>query len=59
VIVAVVLEATGLVVTGNVAVVAPARTVTLANTWTAAVFKLISVTTTPPEGAGLTKATVP
>ena len=58
-IVTAVLEVTGLVVAVKVAVVAPAGTVTDAGTWAAAVRLLVSVTTTPPVGAGLFKVTVP
>ena len=54
-----VLLATGLVVMVNVAVVAPAATVTLAGACAAAVLLLESVTTAPPAGAGLSSVTVP
>ena len=53
------LLATGLVVAVNVAVVAPAATVTLAGTCAAAVLLLESVTTAPPTGAGPFNITVP
>ena len=53
------LLATGLVVVVNVAVVAPAATITLTGTWAAAVLLLESVTTAPPTGAGPFKVTVP
>jgi hypothetical protein len=53
------LLATGLVVTGNVAVVAFAATVTLAGTVEAAVLLLDSVTTAPAAGAGPFNVTVP
>jgi len=53
------LRATGLVVTGNVAVVWPASTVTVAGTWAAAVLLLSTVTTAPPRGAGPLNVTVP
>ena len=53
------MDATGLVVTVNVAVVAPAATVTLAETCAAAVLLLDSVTTAPPVGAGPFNVTVP
>ncbi len=46
-------------VTGNVAVVVPADTVTLAGTWAAAVLLLTKVTTAPPRGAGPLNVTVP
>jgi hypothetical protein len=59
VIVTTVLEVTGLVVAVNVAVVAPASTVTVAGTWAAAVLLEVKLTTTPPVGAGLSKVTVP
>ena len=51
--------ATGVVVTENVAVVAPAATVTLGCTCAAAVLLLDSVTMAPPEGAAEAKVTVP
>ena len=51
--------ATGLVLTVNVAVVAPAATVTLAGTCAAAVLLLDNVTTAPPVGAALLRVTVP
>ena len=51
--------ATGLVVTVNVAVVAPATTVTLAGTCAAAVLLLDRVTTAPPAGARPFSVTVP
>jgi hypothetical protein len=54
-----VLVATGMVVTVNVAVVAPPATATLAGTVAAAVLLLLSVTTTPPVGAGPFSVTVP
>ena len=50
---------TALVVMVNVAVVAPAATVTLAGACAAAVLLLESVTTAPPAGAGLSSVTVP
>lgn len=52
-------EATGNVVTWNVAVVAPADTVTLIGTVAAAVLLLVRVTTAPPEGAAAFSAKVP
>ena len=48
-----------LVVTVNVALVAPAATVTLDVTLAAAVLLLESVTCTPPAGAGPLSETVP
>src|SRR3974390_3474374 len=54
-----VFEPTGLVVTGNVAVVAFAATVTLAGTCVAPVLLLDRVTTAPPVGAGPFRVTVP
>jgi hypothetical protein len=53
------LLATGLVVIANVAVVAPASTVTLAGTCAAVVLPLESATTDPPAGAGPVIFTVP
>src|SRR5205814_2098839 len=52
---------TTLVVTGNVAIVAPAATVTEPETGTvaAAPLLLLSVTTAPPTGAALVSVTVP
>ena len=47
------------VATANVAVVAPAATVTLAGTVAADVLLLDSVTTAPPEGAPAVSVTVP
>ena len=54
-----VLLATRFVVTVNVAVLAPAATVTLASTVAAAVLLLLSVTTAPAVGAGQFSVTVP
>jgi hypothetical protein len=56
--VAVVTLPTAVVLTVNVAVVAPAATVTLAGT-VAAALSLDSATTAPPEGAELPSVTVP
>ena len=53
------LAVTGVVVTVNVALVAPAATVTFAGTVAAAVLLLVSVTTAPPAGAALFNVTVP
>ena len=53
-----VLATTDVVLMGNVAVVAPAATVTDAGT-TAAAELLVTVTTTPPAGAGEPSVTVP
>jgi hypothetical protein len=50
---------TVLVVTGNVAVVEPAGTVTFAPTCATAVSLLDSVTTAPPAGAAPVRVTVP
>ena len=51
--------ATGLVVIVNIAVVAPAGTVTLAGICAAAVLLLVRVTIAPPDGAGPVNFTVP
>src|SRR6266403_1428157 len=51
--------ATALVLTVNVALVAPAATVTLEGTLAAAVLLLESVTCAPPDGAGPLNVTVP
>jgi len=48
-----------LVLTANVALLAPAATVTLAGTVAAAVLPLIRETAAPPLGAGLLRVTVP
>ena len=53
------LAATGLVVTVNVAVVAPAATATLAGTCAAAALRLDRVTTAPLADAGPLSVTVP
>ena len=50
---------TGLVVAENVALVAPAATVTLAGTVAADVLSLPSNTTAPPPGAGPASVAVP
>jgi len=50
---------TALVLTVNVALVAPATTVTLEGTLPAAVLLLESVTSAPPDGAGPLSVTVP
>ena len=50
---------TALVLTVNIALVAPAAIVTLAGTLAAAVLLLDSVTCAPPDGAGPLKVTVP
>lgn len=47
------------VATANVALVAPAATVTLAGTAATAVLLLVSDTTAPPDGAPLDNVTVP
>src|SRR5262249_1269708 len=54
-----VVAVTAVVVTVNVALVAPAATVTLAGTVPAPLFELDSVTTVPPAGAAALKVTVP
>ena len=54
-----VLLATAFVVTWSVAVVAFAATVTLPGTLATDVLLLPNVTTTPPEGAGPLRVTVP
>lgn len=59
VMVTLVVFATPLLVTVKDAVVAPARTVTLAGTCAAAVLPLLSVTTDPPVGAAAFRVTVP
>jgi hypothetical protein len=50
---------TALVLTVNVALLAPAATVAVAGTVAAAVLPLISETTAPPVGAGPLSVTVP
>jgi hypothetical protein len=57
--VSVVFEATELVVTVKVAVVALAATVTVGGTCAAALLPLDRVTTAPPAGAGPLSVTVP
>ena len=52
-------EATALVLTVNVALVAPAATVTLDGTLAAVVLLLESVTSAPPDGAAPLSVTVP
>ena len=52
-------EVTALVVAVNVALVAPAGTVTLAGTVTRAGWMFDSVTTAPPAGAGVPRITLP
>src|SRR3954454_6790968 len=52
-------EMTGVVVTANDAVVAPAPTVTEAGTAATVVLLLVSVTTAPPAGAGPFSVTLP
>jgi hypothetical protein len=51
--------ATALVITENVAVVAPAATVTLAGTCAAVVLLLVNPTVAPPVGAAPLNVTVP
>jgi hypothetical protein len=51
-------EATALVLTANVALVAPAATVTLEGTLAAVVLLLESATCAPPDGAGPLNVTV-
>jgi hypothetical protein len=51
-------EATELVLTANVALVAPAATVTLEGTLAAVVLLLESITCAPPDGAGPLNVTV-
>lgn len=51
--------ATEFVLTVNVALVAPAATVTLEGTVATVVLLLVSATCAPPEGAGPLKVTVP
>ena len=50
---------TTLVLTANVALLAPAATITLAGTRAAVVLLLESATCAPPAGAGLLNVTVP
>ena len=52
-------EATALVLTANIALVAPAATVTLEGTLAAFVLLLKSATCAPPDGAGPLSVTVP
>jgi hypothetical protein len=59
VIVTAVSEATEPVVAVKAADDAPAGTVTVAGTWAAAVLLEVKLTTAPPVGAGLSRATVP
>ncbi len=58
-IVTLVFAVTALVVTLNVALVAPAAIVTLAGTLAVAVLLLVSVTTAPPVGAAAVSVAVP
>lgn len=59
VIVAVLVPVPVLLVTVNVALVAPARTTTLAGTVAFAVLLLVNFTVAPSKGAGPSKVTVP
>jgi hypothetical protein len=59
VIVAVVVPLTARVVTVNVALVAPAPTVTLAGTVATDVLLLVKLTAAPPVGAALLSVTIP
>jgi len=52
-------EATALVLTANVALVAPGATITLEGTLAAVVLLLESITGAPPDGAGPLNVTVP
>ena len=54
-----VVEVIVLVVASNVAVVAPAKTVTYGCTWAAPASELVMVIMAPPAGAGPSNVTVP